>query len=102
MVRAMALELAPYKINVNVISPGNVMTPMTENSLKAPGALEALERMTPWGRAGDPEDFVGTAVYLASEDSDYVTGIQLPIDGGITCGVVGTKLKPSNQERELS
>ncbi len=83
--QTLALELAPYKINVNAISPGNVRTPMNEHLLADPDYLKAMLDQTPWGRIGETTDITPAAVYLASDESDYVTGIQLVIDGGWSC-----------------
>lgn len=85
LTQTVALELAPYKINVNAISPGNIRTPMNEHLLADPDYLKAMLDHTPWGRIGETTDITPAAVYLASEDSDYVTGIQLVIDGGWSC-----------------
>jgi NAD(P)-dependent dehydrogenase (short-subunit alcohol dehydrogenase family) len=84
--RALALELAPYKINVNVISPGNILTPMNQGRFADPDYEKVMLAITPLKRIGNPADIAPAAVYLASEDSDYVTGQQIVIDGGIVVG----------------
>ena len=81
LTRALAVELAPHRIQVNVILPGWHVTPLTE-PLQGTPLGEAIRAKTPAGRWGRPEDLVGTAVYLASSASDFVTGITLPVDGG--------------------
>lgn len=83
LTQTLAVELAPYHINVNAISPGNIRTPMNEHLLAEPDYLKVMLDMTPWGRIGETQDITFAALYLASEESDYVTGIQLVIDGGI-------------------
>jgi glucose 1-dehydrogenase len=83
LTQALAVELAPYHINVNAISPGNIRTAMNEKLLADPDYLTMMLDMTPWGRIGETKDVTFAALYLASEESDYVTGIQLVIDGGI-------------------
>jgi NAD(P)-dependent dehydrogenase (short-subunit alcohol dehydrogenase family) len=83
LTQTLAVELAPYHINVNAISPGNIKTAMNEHLLADPDYLKMMLDMTPWGRIGETQDVTGAALYLASEESDYVTGIQLVIDGGI-------------------
>jgi len=79
--RILALELAPYRINVNAIGPGPILTAMAEKALKEKDRL-AREAMIPMGRYGTPEDLIGPAVFLASRDSDYVTGQTVYVDGG--------------------
>jgi NAD(P)-dependent dehydrogenase (short-subunit alcohol dehydrogenase family) len=88
LTKAMALELAPYKIRVNCICPGSTLTPMFENILKSTGdyekALKANIERIPLKRIGKPEDIAYAALYLASEESSYVTGSVLVVDGGWT------------------
>lgn len=83
LTQTLAVELAPYHINVNAISPGNIKTPMNERLLADPDFLKMMLDMTPWGRIGETQDVTSAVLYLASGESDYVTGIQLVIDGGI-------------------
>lgn len=82
-----AQELAPDKIRVNAISPGMVHTPlwrdMTENGLSGAELVDAYAQATALGRAATPDDLTGTVIYLASSDSDYVTGKLIDVDGGI-------------------
>lgn len=85
LTQTLAVELAPYKINVNAISPGNIRTPMNEHLLANPDYLKVMLDHTPWGRIGETKDIIPAALYLTSDDSDYVTGIQLVIDGGWSC-----------------
>ena len=83
LTRSMAVEYAEYGIRVNAIAPGLVITPMTVNDVKPflSGELPMWPR-SPLGRLGDPDDIAWGAVYLASDESAWVTGITLPIDGG--------------------
>lgn len=83
---ALAMELAPYHINVNAVSPGNILSPMNEQLFDDPLYMKKMLDITPWGRIGTPLDAAQAALYLASDDSDYVTGLQLTIDGGLTAG----------------
>jgi len=83
LTKVLASELAPYKINVNCISPGNIRTPMNKR-VEEPEILEITMSYTPWNRLGEVEDITPAAVYLASDDSDYVTGEQFVIDGGMS------------------
>lgn len=82
LTRELALELAPYGINVNAIGPGVIETKMTEGMLANAEAKKSLLAQTPIGRVGQPEDIGKAAVYLASEESSFVTGQTLFVDGG--------------------
>jgi glucose 1-dehydrogenase len=79
----LALELAEMKINVNNIAPGMVLTAMNQEAIDDPGTMKEQVANIPWRRAGEPEDVAKLAVYLASRDSDYVTGATFVIDGGL-------------------
>jgi len=81
MTKCMALELAPYKINVNTIGPGTILTDFNRGQLEKPGNMEAEKGKIPLG-IGEPEDIIGAAVYLACDESRYVTGTTIYIDGG--------------------
>lgn len=81
LTKSMAIELAPHGIQVNAIAPGWIETDMIAPVHTMPLNDEILLR-TPAGRFGQPEELAGTAVYLASHASDFVTGITLPVDGG--------------------
>jgi glucose 1-dehydrogenase len=76
-----AAELAPYRINVNVIEPGWIDTP-GEHETFGDDYLRQAAPTLPWGRLGVPEDIGKAAVFLASDDADYITGTALLIDGG--------------------
>src|SRR3954470_4086144 len=84
MVRALAVELARYKIRVNSILPGWIETEMTQRSFGNPKFAEAVMPRIPVRRWGAIDDFGGIAVYLASDASGYATGEQFLIDGGYT------------------
>ena len=84
MMKTMAQELAPQKIRVNSIAPGAIRTPINTEAWQNPEALEALLRLIPYKRIGEPEDIGRAAVWLASDDSDYVNGTTLFVDGGMT------------------
>src|SRR6201987_2643848 len=81
LTKSMAIELAPHNIQVNAIAPGWIETDMTAPVRTMPLNDEILAR-TPAGRWGQPEEMAGTAVFLASRASDFVTGTTIPVDGG--------------------
>ena len=80
----MAQELARHKIRVNSISPGAIKTPINLEARDTPQEVMDLLKLIPYGRVGEPEDIAKAAVWLASDDSDYVTGSVLYVDGGMT------------------
>jgi glucose 1-dehydrogenase len=69
---------------VNGIAPGAIRTPINKEAWDTPEALEKLLKLIPYGRIGEPEDVAKAAVWLASDESDYITGTSLLIDGGMT------------------
>ncbi len=79
--KGLALDWAPYNITVNTISPGYIITPATEPIIPKRGQMYADQ--TPLGRIGLPSDIDGAAIYLASDASDWTTGIDLAVDGGL-------------------
>jgi 3alpha(or 20beta)-hydroxysteroid dehydrogenase len=82
MTACAALELARYGIRVNSIHPGIIDTPMVASD--DPGAMARLVKATPLRRAGQPEDIANVALFLASDESSYMTGAHVAVDGGIT------------------
>lgn len=78
----LAVELAKDKIRVNTICPGGVLTPMTNDLLNTPEMAEMIKNMSPQGRIADPMEIALGALYLASDESSFVTGAELVIDGG--------------------
>ncbi|WP_315767532.1 MULTISPECIES: SDR family oxidoreductase [unclassified Bradyrhizobium] len=94
MTRTSAVEFAPHHVRVNAILPGLMKTPMVEHSAGlaasyAKGDVEEMWRkrdaQVPMGHMGDAFDVANTALFLASDESRYVTGITLVVDGGLTC-----------------
>jgi glucose 1-dehydrogenase len=83
LMRAMAFELAPKNICVNVISPGVIDCP-EQNIVIKNEAIDKMITTNPDKRFGKPEDVAGAALYLASERANHVTGITLVVDGGYT------------------
>lgn len=85
LTRAAACELSPFGINVNDIAPGNVETAINAHVRKDADYVQRMARMTPSGIAFlKPEDIAGTAVYLASSDSDQLHGSTIVVDAGWT------------------
>ena len=84
MMQSIAQELAEFKIRVNGIAPGAIKTPINTNAWNTPEAEADLLKLIPYQRVGVPEDIAKAAVWLASDDSDYVTGTSLFVDGGMT------------------
>lgn len=86
LTEALAVELAPYKINVNAIGPGFIDTDMTKELLGDPKAKQGLLARIPWGRLGKPADIGAVAAFLASDEADYITGALIFVDGGWLAG----------------
>jgi glucose 1-dehydrogenase len=84
MMKSIAQEVAPYRIRVNSIAPGAIRTPINTDAWQTPEAYEALMTLVPYKRIGEPEDIGRAAVWLASDHADYVNGVSLIVDGGMT------------------
>lgn len=84
MTRQMALEGAPLGIRANSISPGFIITPGTRAFAENPAVRAQLTNSIPLGRPGEPEDVVGMAAFLASDEAAFITGTDIIIDGGTT------------------
>lgn len=84
LMKTMAQELAMKKIRVNSISPGAIKTPINRAAWETEQAQQALLKLIPYDRIGEPRDIARAAVWLASDQSDYVTGATLYVDGGMT------------------
>lgn len=82
MTEALAAELAPYNIRVNAIAPGAIETPMMEATKQDPRAIEGTLARIPMHRIGKPEEVSKLVLFLSSEDSSYMTGSTLVVDGG--------------------
>jgi glucose 1-dehydrogenase len=84
MMKSIAQEVAPWRIRVNSISPGAVRTPINEEAWSTRDAYNSLMTLVPYKRIGEPADIGRAAVWLASDDSDYITGATIYVDGGMT------------------
>jgi len=82
LTKQMALELAPYKINVNSIGPGAIKTAMTKQVESDPKQLKEIIARIPLGRMGEPEEIANVAAFFASDEASYVTGETIFVDGG--------------------
>jgi NAD(P)-dependent dehydrogenase (short-subunit alcohol dehydrogenase family) len=82
LMRSMALELGPHGITCNLIAPGAVLTDLNRHLMADPAHLRALEARIPLGRIGRPQDFEGAAVFLASDEADWMSGGTINVDGG--------------------
>jgi len=85
MMKSLAQELAPHRIRVNAIGPGAIRTPINTDAWSTPEAYADLMKLVPYKRIGEPEDIANVAVFLASDMADYISGITLFVDGGMTC-----------------
>jgi NAD(P)-dependent dehydrogenase (short-subunit alcohol dehydrogenase family) len=99
MARAIAADLAPRNIRVNVVAPGAIKTPLWKRGPRASISVEDSANLAkfvssavPLGRWGEPEDVAKAVLFLASEDSSYVNAIELMVDGGMTGAPFGAPI----------
>ena len=85
--RTIALEVAPFGINVNNIAPGMILTPMNQKAVDDVKVRKKAEKNIPLGRAGRPEEIAYLALFLASAEADYVTGSTYVMDGGLMINI---------------
>jgi glucose 1-dehydrogenase len=84
MMKSIAQEVAPYRIRVNSIAPGAIRTPINMQAWDTPEHYNELLKLIPYKRIGEPEEIGRVAVWLASDESDYIQGATLFVDGGMT------------------
>src|SRR5665213_1449305 len=84
MMQSIAQEVAPHRIRVNAIAPGAIQTPINTAAWSTPEAYNALMKLVPYNRIGEPIDIASCAVWLASDHADYITGTTIFVDGGMT------------------
>lgn len=84
LVKNVAKEVAPFGVTVNNVSPGAIATPRNANVYNDEAARKKVEAVIPVGRFGTPEECAGIVAYLASDDSAYITGADLKVDGGMS------------------
>ena len=84
LMKSLAQEFAWQKVRINSICPGAIQTPINKEAWDTPEALDKLLTLIPYQRIGQPEDIGNVAVWLASDDSDYINGTSIFVDGGMT------------------
>jgi glucose 1-dehydrogenase len=84
MMKTLAQEFAEKRIRINGIAPGAIKTNINKKVWSDPEKAKELLKLIPYGRIGEPEDVAKAVVWLASDESDYVTGTTLFVDGGMT------------------
>jgi glucose 1-dehydrogenase len=84
MMKSIAQEFAPHHIRINSIAPGAIRTPINTAAWSTPEAYRSLMALVPYNRIGEPQDIARTAVWLASDESDYLVGATIFVDGGMT------------------
>ena len=87
MTRALAVEWSPHGVRINCIAPGFIATDMSTKALgNDPERKKRVLARTPMGKLGEPSDVANAALFLASSQSKYITGVVLPVDGGNSIG----------------
>ncbi len=83
MMKSLAQELAPHRVRVNSICPGAIRTPINRAAWSTPEAYNDLMKLIPYKRIGEPDDIARVAIWLASDQADYINGASLFVDGGM-------------------
>ncbi len=87
LTRSLAVRYGPFGVRANAIAPGTLRTPAWEHRRQEdPEIFERVAKWYPLGRIGEPEDVAGAALFLASDEAAWISGVVLPIDGGLTAG----------------
>ena len=94
MMRQLAHELGPKGVRTNAVSPGLVITPLSETFYTDPAVKEARESMVPMGRIGSPQDMADAALFLASDRASYINGQEIVVDGGLSQTLMGLVPRP--------
>lgn len=94
MVRQLAYEWGPKGIRANTVSPGLVLTPMSDAFYADPAILQARQKMVPAGRIGTPQDMADATLFLASDRAQYITGQDIVVDGGLSQSLMGLVPRP--------
>lgn len=92
--RQLAYEWGPKGIRSNVVSPGLILTPLSQDFYADPKVRAAREALVPTGRIGKPEDIADAAVFLASDRAGYINGQDIVVDGGLSQTIMGTVPRP--------
>jgi NAD(P)-dependent dehydrogenase (short-subunit alcohol dehydrogenase family) len=87
LTRGLAVEYGPYNIRVNALAPGFIETALTERVLRVKAFSDALLSQTPLARFGTSEDVANAALFFASDESSFITGAELAVDGGMAAGL---------------
>lgn len=85
LMQSICQEYAPQKVRCNSIAPGAIKTPINKSAWDTQEALDKLNKLIPYKRIGVPEDIGSVAVWLASDESEYINGTTIFVDGGMTC-----------------
>ncbi|UII80322.1 SDR family oxidoreductase [Flagellimonas sp. CMM7] len=85
LMKSIAQEYGPQKVRANSIAPGAIQTPINREAWETPEALNKLNELIPYKRIGKPSDIGAAAAWLASDESDYVNGTTIFVDGAMTC-----------------
>jgi glucose 1-dehydrogenase len=83
LMKTIAQELAPRRVRVNSIAPGAIKTSINKSAWETPEEAASLQKLIPYGRIGETRDVAPVAVWLASDQADYITGTTIYVDGGM-------------------